>query len=181
MSSDKHVQFLEGMANQHPALADDLSELAGLYERKLWHQLTLKLEECSSKPAFQEGDVLVQLYDGFVDGFALKLNGLKLAMFAVVASKQFADPKDGVVFLEKVIKKVGLASVRGWRRTTGVGGQLAMSDGGAIGAAMAPRSVTSLRCGVEGGLVRVSGCLRRAIGHSHRGQTFWLTPTHRDG
>ncbi len=106
MATDKPLQFLEQLTAQKPNLAPDVGKFATLYQRKLWHQLTVALEEAFVKPEFEEGDVLIHLYNNFVDSFALKLKGLRLASLAVVVSKHFADPADGLNFLEGVIKKV---------------------------------------------------------------------------
>lgn len=39
------LQYLNSLRNAHPEMADWYSALADLYQKKLWHQLTLKLEE----------------------------------------------------------------------------------------------------------------------------------------
>lgn len=56
------MHFLETAQVQHPAVAADLAEFAELYDRKLWHQLTLKLSDAVTKPEFHDGDLLVRLY-----------------------------------------------------------------------------------------------------------------------
>jgi hypothetical protein len=102
----KPLEFLEQLAADKPALAEDLSELSSLYQRKLWHQLTLKLEEDFGKPAFNQGDLLVQLFNGFVADFGAKLNLLRLAHLAVDASKQLKDPAAAVAFLKSAADKL---------------------------------------------------------------------------
>lgn len=47
------LQYLDSLRNSHPELADWSNTLADLYQRKLWHQLTLKLELFISHAAFQ--------------------------------------------------------------------------------------------------------------------------------
>lgn len=39
------LQYLESQRNAHPEMAEWYNALADLYQRKLWHQLTLKLEQ----------------------------------------------------------------------------------------------------------------------------------------
>ena len=56
------VHFLEQAQAQHPDIAADLAEFAELYERKLWHELTVKLTDALGKPEFHQGEFLVQLY-----------------------------------------------------------------------------------------------------------------------
>jgi 26S proteasome regulatory subunit N9 len=102
----KPLEFVDQLAIDKPDLADDLSDLSTLYQRKLWHQLTLKLEELYQKPAFNQGDLLVQLYNGFVADFGAKLNLLRLAHLAVSASKRIKDPAAAVAFLKGASDKV---------------------------------------------------------------------------
>lgn len=106
MAAGKPLEFIEQLAVEKPALAEDLSELSSLYQRKLWHQLTLKLEECSDKPEFNQGDVFVRLYNGYVADFGAKLNLLRLAHLAVHASKQIKDPAAAVAFLKTAIDRL---------------------------------------------------------------------------
>ena len=106
MAAGKPLEFIEQLAVEKPALAEDLSELSSLYQRKLWHQLTLKLEDCSNKPEFNQGDLFVRLYNGFIADFGAKLNLLRLAHLAVHASKQIKDPAAAVAFLKAAIDKL---------------------------------------------------------------------------
>ena len=39
------LQYLESQRNAQPELAEWYNALADLYQKKLWHQLTLKLEQ----------------------------------------------------------------------------------------------------------------------------------------
>lgn len=91
--ADRYQAWIEGAAAERPQLAAALAELGELYHRKLWHQLTVKLEGFLEQPGFQEGGFLVQLYQNFVAGFAHKINLLKLAFFAVAVGKQMATPE----------------------------------------------------------------------------------------
>jgi 26S proteasome regulatory subunit N9 len=60
------IQYLEAIQVKYPNLAVDVAQIAELYDRKLWHQLTVKLEEVLAKPEFHEGDLLIQLYRNFI-------------------------------------------------------------------------------------------------------------------
>ena len=59
---DKMLAWLEEAQIQRPAAAAQLSELGELYDRKLWHQLTVKLDSFLELPELQQGDFLIQLY-----------------------------------------------------------------------------------------------------------------------
>ncbi|KAK1696329.1 hypothetical protein QYE76_013026 [Lolium multiflorum] len=100
------LQYVEAQRQARPDLADWYADLADLYQRKLWHQLTLKLDQFLQIPLAQTGDNLIQLYTNFIADFETKINLLKLAQFAVVASRQYADKEAAVAFLEGVIAKL---------------------------------------------------------------------------
>ncbi|KAI8530653.1 hypothetical protein RHMOL_Rhmol11G0076400 [Rhododendron molle] len=100
------LQYLETLRNAHPGLDDWFNSLADLYQKKLWHQLTLKLEQFVSLSAFQAGDSLIQLYHNFIADFETKINLLKLAHFAVIVSRQYPEKEAAISFLEGVIEKL---------------------------------------------------------------------------
>ncbi|XP_010518936.1 PREDICTED: 26S proteasome non-ATPase regulatory subunit 13 homolog B-like [Tarenaya hassleriana] len=100
------LQYLDSLRNAHPDLADWFNSLTDLYEKKLWHQLTLKLEQFISLPVFQAGDALIQLYHNFIADFETKINLLKLAHFAVIVSRQYAEKEAAISYLDGVIGKV---------------------------------------------------------------------------
>ncbi|KAF5729742.1 26S proteasome regulatory subunit family protein [Tripterygium wilfordii] len=100
------LQYLESLRNTHPELSEWYNSLADLYEKKLWHQLTLKLEQFVALAVFQAGDALIQLYNNFITYFETKINLLKLAHFAVVVSRQYPDKDAAISYLEGVIEKL---------------------------------------------------------------------------
>src|SRR5688500_4950925 len=99
--ADRYMQWVESAAGKNPQAAARLAELGELYHKKLWHQLTLRLEEAIEDPSFQATGFLMELYQNFIAGFAHKINLLKLAFFAVATSKQLA-PREGITFLQGV-------------------------------------------------------------------------------
>ncbi|XP_052170402.1 26S proteasome non-ATPase regulatory subunit 13 homolog B-like [Diospyros lotus] len=100
------LQYLDSLRNVHPELADWYDALADLYQKKLWHQLTLKLEQFVSLATFQTGDALIQLYNNFITDFETKINLLKLAHFAVIVSRKYSEKEAAVSYLEGVIEKL---------------------------------------------------------------------------
>ena len=72
--------FLKGLT---PSLRPSLTS-SPQCQQKLWHQLSLLLEDCVGDPDFQRiPGLLIDLYTNFVLLFALRLNALKLAQIAV--------------------------------------------------------------------------------------------------
>ncbi|PNH01687.1 26S proteasome non-ATPase regulatory subunit 13 [Tetrabaena socialis] len=100
------IDFLEQLQTEFPDLAEDVQELANLYQRKLWHQLTLKVEACFHSSAFNRGDIPVRLFQGFVFEFGSKINFLKLAQFAVHACKFQPNPAAAVELLTSVVTRL---------------------------------------------------------------------------
>ncbi|KAH6783459.1 Proteasome component domain protein [Perilla frutescens var. hirtella] len=100
------LQYLESLRNVHPELSEWYATLSDLYQRKLWHQLTLKLEQFVALAVFQAGDALIQLYHNFIADFETKINLLKLGHFAVIVSRQYLDKGAAINYLEGVIEKL---------------------------------------------------------------------------
>ncbi|TYI15350.1 hypothetical protein ES332_A08G180000v1 [Gossypium tomentosum] len=100
------LQYLDSLRNEHPELGDWYNSLADLYQKKLWHQLTLKLEQFVALTVFQAGDALIKLYHNFITDFEMKINPLKLAHFAVIVSQQYSEKEAAYSFLEGVIEKL---------------------------------------------------------------------------
>ncbi|XP_076925052.1 26S proteasome non-ATPase regulatory subunit 13 homolog B-like [Bidens hawaiensis] len=100
------LQYLDSLRTTHPELSEWYNTLADLYQRKLWHQLTLKLEQFVALAVFQAGDALIQLYQNFITDFETKINLLKLAHFAVIVSRQYSEKVVAISYLDGVIEKL---------------------------------------------------------------------------
>ncbi|GAB2235382.1 hypothetical protein Droror1_Dr00025806 [Drosera rotundifolia] len=100
------LQYLETLRNSHPELSVWFNDLSDLYQKKLWHQLTLKLEQFLALSVLQAGDTLIQLYHNFIVDFEMKMNPLKLAHFAVIVSRQYATKEASISYLEGVNEKL---------------------------------------------------------------------------
>lgn len=87
-------------------LAAEWAQLEELYNKRLWHQLTLKLETFVKNPALQKGDKLVQLYINFLSTFENKINPLSLVEILAYVIQQFQDKQEAIKFLEKTESKV---------------------------------------------------------------------------
>ncbi|KXZ53762.1 hypothetical protein GPECTOR_6g679 [Gonium pectorale] len=100
------IDALEELQTDFPDLAEDIQELANLYQRKLWHQLTLKVEACFHSSAFNRSDIPVRVFQGFIADFGHKINFLKLAQFAVHACKFQPNPAAAVDLLNSVVTRL---------------------------------------------------------------------------
>lgn len=99
------LEHLESMSTLHPDLSEQYQNLVGLYQRKLWHQLTMSTLEFVSIPSSTlrttaEGtNSYLALFDKVILPVDKKLNQLTLARIAsAVAFSLLDDPpyKDGV-------------------------------------------------------------------------------------
>lgn len=99
-------EYLESLRNAHPELSEWYNTLADLYQRKLWHQLTLKLEQFVALPVFQAGDALIHLYNNFITDFETKINLLKLSHFAVIVSRRYSENDAAINYLQGIIEKL---------------------------------------------------------------------------
>ncbi|CAH2056042.1 unnamed protein product, partial [Iphiclides podalirius] len=98
--------FLSKKQAADPELAADWAKLEELYNKKLWHQVTLKLQDFVNYPSLQSGDNLIQLYNNFITVFENKINPLSLVEIVAHIVQQFKDKKEAIAFLEKIEKKV---------------------------------------------------------------------------
>uniref|UniRef100_A0A8D3DUK5 26S proteasome non-ATPase regulatory subunit 13 n=1 Tax=Scophthalmus maximus TaxID=52904 RepID=A0A8D3DUK5_SCOMX len=89
-----------------PEMAAEWHSLEELYNKRLWHQLTLKLTDFVKDPCFKTGDGLIQLYDNFLSDFEHRINPLSLVEIILYVARQMSDPKDAITFLEKTKEKV---------------------------------------------------------------------------
>jgi len=111
------LENLESMSTLHPDLSEPYQNLVSLYQRKLWHQLTMSIFEFVSTPSTtlrttSEGtNSYLALFDKVILPIDKKLNQLTLARIAsCVAFSLFDSPpyKDGVAaraILENLLEK----------------------------------------------------------------------------
>uniref|UniRef100_A0AAQ5X520 26S proteasome non-ATPase regulatory subunit 13 n=1 Tax=Amphiprion ocellaris TaxID=80972 RepID=A0AAQ5X520_AMPOC len=74
-----------------PEMAAEWHALEDLYNKRLWHQLTLKLTDFVKDPCFKTGDGLIQLYENFLCDFEHRINPLSLVeiiLYVVKSSEE---------------------------------------------------------------------------------------------
>ncbi|CAF0892532.1 unnamed protein product [Brachionus calyciflorus] len=86
--------------------AKDWLEIEELYNRKLWHQLTLKCLEFVNRQDVQQANVLIPMYEKFITDFEHRINLLSLVEICLPIVRQFKDASLSVAFLEKLREKV---------------------------------------------------------------------------
>jgi len=89
-------------ASGQPDLAQQWLNLEQLYNKKLWHQLTLTVLQFVRLPAMQQGDALVTFYQQFLCDFEHRINCLALMEIALIICAQIQRETDALEFLDKM-------------------------------------------------------------------------------
>lgn len=74
-----------------------------LYNKKLWHQLTIKLLEFIHK---EQPRNLVEIYENFISDFETRIKSLSLVEIAVFVVKEISNHEEKLKFLEKIKGKI---------------------------------------------------------------------------
>ncbi|KAJ1662255.1 26S proteasome regulatory subunit [Coemansia sp. RSA 1813] len=97
--------YLQQQQNEVPsALAQYFREFEDLYERKLWHQLTKKVEAFINIP--EAAPYRIGLYNEFVKDWQKHMNKVKLVLFALAAARQFDSVPEAAEFMTKIAEDV---------------------------------------------------------------------------
>ncbi|KAF5402732.1 26S proteasome non-ATPase regulatory subunit [Paragonimus heterotremus] len=101
------VEYLDRRINDSSEFQSDWTEIKDFYTRKLWHQLTTKLQSCFNNPNFRAQTDLVQLNEVLLNDFKNKINPLALTELCVPISEQIvaSDPQKGIKFMEEIRDK----------------------------------------------------------------------------
>ncbi|XP_005107749.1 26S proteasome non-ATPase regulatory subunit 13 [Aplysia californica] len=106
MPKDVSGYLTEQQRKSSGDVAAEWGQIEELYNKKLWHQLTLKLLQFVKNPIFARGDGLLRLYENFLSDFEHRINPLSLAELCVLVVRQIPDSAQAIEFLEKVKEKV---------------------------------------------------------------------------
>lgn len=106
MPKDVGAYLAEQQKKSSGEVASEWAKMEELYNKKLWHQLTLRLQNFVKNPIFSKGEGLIRMYENFISDFEHRINHLSLAEIIIFVVKQIADPKQAVDFLEKIKEKV---------------------------------------------------------------------------
>lgn len=89
-------------------LVQSLYQFEDFYERKLWHQLTLALEEFYGNPSSRINGLRTKIYDSFVSQFSQKLNPIMVVDFLLMNS----DNKEELLAKLVTLKSKFLKEIR---------------------------------------------------------------------
>ncbi|KAJ1439704.1 26S proteasome subunit like protein [Ochromonadaceae sp. CCMP2298] len=97
------MEFIDSQKALYPDLAELYTTLGNLHEHKLWHQLSIALEDFVSEDKNVRGDNVVLLYKNFVAHFEARLNQVKLATLVSLVARTMTDAP-AIEFLAKVLE-----------------------------------------------------------------------------
>jgi len=103
------TQALSTFSSLYPAQRETINEIQELYNKKLWHNITLVLQSLVKQPGLESHDAgkeLHQLYNNFISQFESKLNSLSLAEIVVAITRKSNNPVETIEFLESVSKRL---------------------------------------------------------------------------
>jgi len=90
-------------------LANEWLEMESLYQRRLWHELTLQINAFVHREELQQsaGDQqLIKLYENFVSDFEHRINQLQLVEIIIPITRSFKQVDDAIKFIEQIKEKV---------------------------------------------------------------------------
>ncbi|KAI9500920.1 26S proteasome regulatory subunit [Coemansia spiralis] len=97
--------YLQKQQSEVPStLTKHFREFEDLYERKLWHQLTKKVEEFINIP--EAAPYRIGLYNEFVKEWRKHMNKVKLVLFALAAARQFDNISEAAEFMAQIAEEV---------------------------------------------------------------------------
>jgi len=96
--------FNDIKASSSPDLAIQWSQVEEHYNKKLWHQLTLKLNSLIREPSNK--DKLVTIYNEFVTDFEARLDPLSLVQIGQIVLEQYTSPEEAIAFIERIQEKI---------------------------------------------------------------------------
>jgi len=106
LAASDYIETMKQLYSTTDEMFQHYKEIADLYKRKLWHQLTQKLERFIVLPRFNHGRELIELYERFIRDFETRINQLKFVHMIRIISRQFQDINEAIKFQEEIALKV---------------------------------------------------------------------------
>jgi len=104
MSANSIEAFVDSQRAEFPDLAGTYENFGSLYERKLWHQLSVALEQFVNDPRNNRGSNFKVLYTDFISKFEARLSHVRLALIVSTIGHSFADPTEALNLFQHILK-----------------------------------------------------------------------------
>lgn len=95
--------FLESQKVAYPDLQDSYETFLQLYERKLWHELSMALFDFLSKKSNHRGENIFELYAHFISKIEPRLSQVRLAQLVSIIGHSLPDPQRALDFFKTVL------------------------------------------------------------------------------
>lgn len=105
MIPPQQIRGFLAQQKQHSRNAKYYAEFEDLHDRKLWHQLTKKIEAFIEEGVYGE-DELIQLHAQFIVDFEERIDKIALVTFLKAAAKQMKDLNAAIHFLKEYVVKL---------------------------------------------------------------------------
>ncbi|CAD5118229.1 DgyrCDS6951 [Dimorphilus gyrociliatus] len=105
MVRDVSAYLFEQQRKSSSEVSQEWAALEDLYNRKLWHQLTIRLQKFVKNAQLQQGDAIMQLYQNFISDFEHRMNPLALVEILIPVARQMKDNTQALAFIEKIRKE----------------------------------------------------------------------------
>jgi len=101
------TDYLKDLRERAPAdVSQKLYAIEEIYTKKLWHQLTVALQELVKDDYFNKGNELIAFYKKFITDFEKKLNPLALVeLLCPYVIRQFTNSEEALEFLKSIKDK----------------------------------------------------------------------------
>jgi len=96
-------EFLELQKVMYPDIANKYDEFNELYNRRLWHQLSLSLELFLNDNNNKRDDNYMKLYDEFISKFETRLSQTHLAQLLSVIGHTYDDNNQALEFFNRIL------------------------------------------------------------------------------
>lgn len=87
-------------------LANDWLELESLYQSRLWHELTLRVNAFVHREELQQGEQLKNFYEYFLSDFEHRINQLALVEIIIPITRTFKQVDEAIRFIQQIREKV---------------------------------------------------------------------------
>jgi hypothetical protein len=98
------MDVIESLTAESPDLAAAYDNMGQLYEKKLWHQLSISLDEFVGQASNNRGGSFRRLYSDFITKFDARLNQVRLALIISTIGRSFSDPADALELYQTALK-----------------------------------------------------------------------------
>ena len=104
--SSRVEKYLSERKSLGGPLANDWLELESLYQSRLWHELTLRVDSFVHRDELQQGDQLKNFYENFLSDFEHRINQLALVEIIIPITRTFKQVDEAIRFIQQIREKV---------------------------------------------------------------------------